>query len=101
MFKSLFNIVIKLVITLIQIVLWPLNQLTSNLFPTISDTIIQTSSSLVGMFDGIGWALGLIPESIKTTIIIIITLEIAKHSCYVLTHIIVKVWNVIQKIKVW
>ena len=84
MFKILFDIILNLVATLLQIILTPLNLIISNAFPNISDTITQTASSLVTMFDGMGWAIGLIPDSVKAVLITILGLEIAKHSAYVI-----------------
>lgn len=101
MFKVLFDIILNLVATLLQIILSPLNAIISNAFPNISDIIVQTSSSLVGMFDGMGWAIGLIPDSVKVVLITILGLEISKHSVYVMSHVIVKVWNLVQKLKFW
>lgn len=101
MFKVLFDIILNLVATLLQIILTPLNLIISNAFPSISDTITSTASSLVTMFDGMGWAIGLIPNSLKAILITILGLEIAKHSAYVMSHVIVKVWNLVQKLKFW
>lgn len=101
MFKILFDIILNLVATLLQIILAPLNLIISNAFPNISNTITQTASSLVTMFDGMGWAVGLIPNSVKVVLITILGLEISKHSAYVLSHVIVKVWNLVQKLKFW
>lgn len=101
MFKALFNIIINLLATLIQIVLYPINAIISNALPVLSDKILQVSSVISTMFNSISWALGLVPSSIITTLIFIFTVEIAKHTIRLSTHTLIKVWNLFQKLKFW
>lgn len=101
MFKALFNIIINLIATIIQIVLYPLNTGISAILPDVSDYILKVTNSISGMFSNLSWGLGLIPEPVLDVVGIIITLEIAKHSMYVFSHVLVKLWNLIQKLKFW
>lgn len=101
MFSKLFEIIIDILATLIQLVLLPLNQMISSAMPSISNQITSTASTLVSLFSNLGWAIGLIPNSLKLILSFIIVVEIAKYNIYILTHGIIKVWNVIQKIKFW
>lgn len=101
MIQKIMGVIINLVISLIQIVLAPLNLIVTNLFPNLSDTILTTTNYISGAFNGMGWAIGIIPTSVLLTLIAILELEIAKHSLYVTSHLLVKAWNVLQKIKFW
>lgn len=101
MFKALFNIILNLLVTIIQIILFPLNQGLTALLPDLSQHILSVTNSINNMFVSFSWGLGLIPDPVLSTIGIIITLEISKHSMYVFSHGIVKIWNLIQKLKFW
>lgn len=101
MFKALFNIIINLLATIIQIIVWPINTLISSTLPDISDKITSITSTLNSVFTSITWAVGLLPPIVIETLLFILTIEIAKHTIYVSTHTLVKVWNVLQKIKFW
>lgn len=101
MFKALFNIILSLVATTIQIVVWPINQLITATLPSLSDKITQASTSIGSVFNSIAWAIGLVPPQIITVLLFIVTVEIAKHTIYISTHALIKAWEVLQKIKFW
>lgn len=101
MFKALFNIILNLVATVIQIIVWPVNTVITNTLPDLSDKILSVSNTFNTVFDSITWALGLMPGSVTATLIFICGVEIAKHTIYISTHTLIKVWNVFQKIKFW
>lgn len=101
MFKALFKLIINLLATVIQLICWPVNTLITNLLPDLSSKITQVTDTLNNVFNSITWALGLIPPVVTETILFILTIEIIKHTIYISTHTLVKVWNVLQKIKFW
>lgn len=101
MFKALFKIIINLMGTIIQLVVFPLNLAITNALPDLSTKILNTSQTILGVFNSMNWALGLVPDAIIETILFIIVVEIAKHTIYLSTHTLIKVWNIFQKIKFW
>ena len=101
MFKALFKIIIDLLATLIQIVVWPINIVISNTLPDLSDKILSVTNTLNSVFDAITWGLGILPNILVETLLFILLVEIAKHTIYVSTHTLIKVWNILQKIKFW
>lgn len=101
MFGFLFEIIINMLATLIQIVVWPINLIIENALPDLTSKISEVSTTLSTVFDGIGWALGLVPSPILVTLSFIIGVEIAKHTVFTSTHVLIKVWNIFQKIKFW
>lgn len=101
MFKILFNGIINLLATVIQIIVWPVNQIIVNLLPDLSDKLSEVSSGINTLFNGMGWALGLLPPGVLGVLTFILSVEIAKHTIYLSTHTLIKVWNVFQKIKFW
>ncbi len=101
MINAILKGLLNIIATLIQVVTWPLNELITAAIPDISEQINQVTTTFSTIFGGIGWALGLIPPSVLTTLIFVITIEICKHTIFVSTHTLLKVWNIFQKIKFW
>lgn len=101
MFKILFNLVFKIVGVILGIVLAPINAILVTLFPGIGSTIATLTETLNGLFTHFSWALGLVPEPIITVVLSILGFEIAKHTIYSATHLVIRMWGVIQRIKVW
>lgn len=101
MFKALFNIILNMLATIIQIVCWPINALIAAALPDLSSSILQVTNTLNNVFDAITWPLGLLPDIVISTLLIIIGIEIAKHTIFVSTHSLIKLWNLFQKIKFW
>lgn len=101
MFKALMNGLLNLLGTVVQIICLPINTLISSLLPDLSDKISEVTSVFGSVFSSITWALGLIPQPLLSVLSFVITIEIVKHSIYLGTHMILKVWGVLQKIKFW
>lgn len=101
MIKAILNVLINLVATIIQIICWPVNTIITNALPNFSDKILSITNTFNSVFDSITWAIGLIPAPILEVLLFILLVEIAKHTIFVSTHVLVKVWNVFQKIKFW
>lgn len=101
MFKALFSLIINLVASVIQIVCLPLNLAVSSALPDLTEKISFVTTQFSTIFNNINWALGLIPPILIETILFVITIEIAKHTIYLSTHTLLKVWNIVQKIKFW
>lgn len=101
MIQAIFKFLMNLLATVIQIVVWPINAIITATLPDLSDKIQSVAEVFATVFNTITWATGLIPDSIIVTIIFILTVEIAKHTIFTSTHTLLKVWNVLQKIKFW
>lgn len=101
MFKALFNVIINMLATVIQIICWPINTIITNTIPDLSNQISSVSNTIGSVFSSLNWALGLVPPVIIETLLFIITIEVAKHTIFLSTHTLIKVWNVLQKIKFW
>ena len=101
MFKALFNIILNMIASVIQIIVWPINQIIVNTMPDVSDKILVVTNTFNSVFDAITWGLGLLPPFVVETLLFIVTIEIAKHTIFLSTHVLIKVWNVFQKIKFW
>lgn len=101
MFKALFNLIINLLATVIQIAVLPINAIITGALPDLSDKISDVTNTFNSAFTSISWALSLVPPQIISALLFILTIEIAKHTIYVSTHTLIKVWNLFQKLKFW
>lgn len=101
MIQAIFKFLMDLLATVIQIIVWPINAVITATLPDLSDKIQSVAEVFATVFNTITWATGLIPDSIIGTVIFILTVEIAKHTIFTSTHTLLKVWNVLQKIKFW
>lgn len=101
MIQAIFQFLMNLLATVIQIIVWPINTVITATLPNLSDKIQSVADVFATVFNTITWATGLIPDSIIATVIFILTVEIAKHTIFTSTHTLLKVWNVLQKIKFW
>ena len=101
MFKILLDILLGLVATIIQIIVWPINALMSNFLPDISSTILNITTTLTSVFSGMTWAISGIPTTLKVTLLFMLGIEIAKHTIFNNTYMLTRVWTIFQKIKFW
>lgn len=79
----------------------PFNALIVATLPDISDKVIQVTSGIPNIINYLNYGLGVLPPGIVTIMLFILTCEIAKHTIFTSTHVLLKVWNILQKIKFW
>lgn len=101
MLANVFNFILSLLASLIQIVVWPINQIIINLLPDFSDKLAFIGENLTTLFTGVTWGLGVIPPVVLTTLLFILSVEIARYSIYISTHVISLVFLIIRRIKFW
>lgn len=101
MVKIFFDVVLGVLASLIQIVILPMNLLITNLLPDLSEKILEVSNNIETLFTSLTWALGVVPSSVIVTLLFILSVEIARHTIFVSTHIITLMFNVIRRIKFW
>lgn len=101
MFKALFNIIINMLATIIQIIVWPVNQIISSALPDLSDKITSVTTVFNSVFNSINWAVSILPDVVIESLLFIISVEIVMIAIHKSTHALTMVWNVLQKIKFW
>lgn len=97
----LFNFLINLIATVIQLVVWPLNQVLSATLPDISDKIISVGTGISNLMQALPWALSILPLSFISVMIFCWSTRLVVQNLHISTKTIIKVWNVLQKIKFW
>lgn len=101
MFKALFNIIINMLATIIQIIVWPVNQIITNALPDLSDKITSVTNVFNTVFNSINWAVSILPDVVIESLLFILSVEIVMLAIHKSTHALTMVWNVLQKIKFW
>lgn len=102
MIKAILNGIMKLVTNIINIVLLPVNALISNIFPNFSSSINQFNSFVSNYVGGtISYFSSLLPPITRNVIAIWLSFLIVYYGVAWSYTLIVKIYNVIQKIKFW
>lgn len=99
--SKLFDFILTLVMSTIQLICLPINALFNGLFPDFTSYIANIDNALNYAFNGLAWGLNLIPPLIRSTMLFIFTIELSLLVVMRSTHLISKVWKVLQKIKFW
>ena len=102
MIKALINGILGILMSIINIVLTPLNLLFDNLFPDVGN-MISTFSTFVNQYVGgsLSYFFSLLPPLFRGLITTFITFVIAYYGIYYTYVSIKKLFDVIQKIKLW
>lgn len=101
MLSDIIMFIIKTISSVIQVIVWPINQIIIGLLPDLSEKLVYISDNVGNLFSSVSWALGIIPTPILSTLLFILTIEIAKHTIYISTHVITIVFSLIRRIKFW
>lgn len=99
--SSLFNFILTIIMSVIQLICLPLNLLFENVFPDFSKYIDIIESGLSTAFSALSWAVSLIPPLTREIILLMITIEISLLAIFKSTHATAKVWKILQKLKFW
>lgn len=102
MIKTLLNGILKAITAVIGFILTPINALFANLFPDMSNAI-STFNTFVNTYIGgsLSYFFSLFPPIFKTLLVLWFTFVIAYYSIFYTYKAIIKIFNVIQKIKFW
>lgn len=102
MIKAIINGILNLCMKVIDIVLTPINLLFDNLFPDVGN-MISTFSTFVNKYVGgtLSYFFSLLPPIFRGLLITFLTFVIAYYGVYYTYIGIKKIFDIIQKIKLW
>lgn len=102
MFKALFNVLFSVISGLANVILAPVNLLVAGLVPDTA-RLINTFTTAVNTFigDGLNYFFSMLPPNCKTFILLYLTFLVAYYSISISVHAILKVYKIIQNIKIW
>ena len=84
--SGLFNLILNLLATVIQIVCVPLNTLITSLLPDISSSITGVTTGITNLMSYLPWALSILPLSFITTLGVCWTIRLAVANIHISTH---------------
>lgn len=102
MINAIFSGLFKLLNSLIDLILTPLNLLVSNVFPDFSQMIGSFTTAIdsyVG--NGLAYFFSMLPTNTRYVVLLYLSLLIGYYTISVSAFAITKIWSLIQKIKVW
>lgn len=102
MAKAIFSVLFKIIKSIVNVVLAPINLLVANLFPNFSSLITAFNNS-VNMYlgNGMSFFLHFLPPTCRTLILLWLTFLISYYSISLSIHAILKVYKLIKQIKIW
>lgn len=102
MIKAIINGILNILMKIIDIVLTPLNLLFDNVFPNVS-SMISTFNTFVTNYVGgaLSYFFSILPPIFRGLLVLFITFVIAYYGIYYTYIGIKKIFDIIQKIKLW
>lgn len=102
MAKAIFNVLFKIIKTILDVGLAPVNLLVANLFPDFA-ILLSTFNNNVSRYVGgmIGYFSYMIPPTTKSLITLYLTFLISYYTISYAVHGVVKIFKIIQRIKFW
>ncbi len=97
----LFNFILKIVMTIIQLICLPLNALFDNVFPDFDNYITIINNGLNSAFSSLSWAISILPPMVRQVLLFIFTIELSIILIMKSTRLTAKVWSILQKLKFW
>lgn len=102
MIKALINGILNVLMSVINIVLTPINLLFDNLFPNVGN-MISTFSTFVNQYVGgsLSYFFSILPPIFRGLLTTFLTFVIAYYGIYYTYIGIKKLFDIIQKVKLW
>lgn len=102
MIKGILNGILKMLLAILNIVLLPINALIENIFPSMANAI-QTFTDFINnvLGNNMVFFFHLLPPIFRGLLITWFTFVISYYSIYYTYKGILKIWEIIQKIKFW
>lgn len=99
--QGFFNTMLKIIMSLVQLICLPLNQLFESVFPDFTEKTQIVNQGIDFLFGSISWGINIIPPVVRGTLLFIFTIELSMLVVMRSSHLTAKVWSLLQKIKFW
>lgn len=99
--SALFNFILGLVATIIQLLVSPINALIVSALPDLAQGLTAVSQGIATLFSLFNWVLDLVPPVLLWTFAFCYGIRLAVTTISISTHALIKVWNILQKVKFW
>lgn len=102
MAKALFKVLLKFIKSIVNIFLAPVNALVVNLFPDLSNLLSAFNSAVSQIIGGnLAFFSHLLPPTTRTFILLYLTILISYYTITISVHLVLKVINIIRRVKIW
>lgn len=101
MINAIFQGILNVINSLITIICYPVDTLINNAFPDMSSSITTALNSVSQFINNIPGALGFLPVSLITILRLILGIQLTVIVVTGSYKLVVKGWQIIQKIKFW
>ena len=102
MAKAIFSVFLKFIKSIVNIVLAPINLLVVTLFPdfgTLISTFNNAISSIIG--GNLGFFAHLLPPNTRVMILLYLGILITYYTITISVHAVLKIINIIRRVKIW
>ena len=102
MAKAIFKVFFKIIKAVANLFLAPINALVVNLFPDLS-SIINTFNTAISRVvgGGLGFFAHILPPTTRSIILLWLGILIAYYGISFTAHVILKIIDIIKRVKVW
>ena len=89
------------IVTVIQVVAYPLNQLLIDGFPSIATQLTNTADFLTQHLQALPYVLTFFPPGVVALLMFMLGVELLLMNVWQSSFFITKIWTIVQKIKFW
>lgn len=102
MIKAIINGLLNVIMSILNVFLYPINALFENLFPDMTNAI-NTFNQFVNDYVGgsLSYFFSILPPIFRSLLVLWITFLISYFTIYYTYQGMVKIWGIIQKVKFW
>lgn len=102
MIKALLSGILKIITSLLNVFLLPINALLENLFPDMTSAI-NTFTNFVNTYIGgsLSYFFSLFPPTFRSLLVLWLGFVVGYYTIYYTYLAIIKIFDIIQKIKFW
>lgn len=102
MAKAIFKVLFKVITSIVNVVLTPINLLVANLLPDFSEMVATFNYVLNNLLgSAFTWFFSIFPPHCRSFIIVYLTFLVSFYTVSISAHAIFKVYTVIKNMKVW
>lgn len=102
MIKLFFEIFLFLISSIVNVFLYPINVLISNVFPDFTYYVANYTNSIkIFVADTISYFSNFLPPLTKDLILLYLSILLIYYSLSIAVHAIMKVIHIIKQVKIW
>ena len=96
-----FNFLLTIIMTIIQLIMLPVNLLFNAVFPDFTAQINNITTAITQVISWLAWPIDILPAPVRAVLLFIFTLELVLLVVLRSTYLIGKAWAILQKVKFW